>query len=326
MALIDTVPTTRVTKPAFLAAYENGKLPSNIMRSWDEDGLMFLPVSYAFQGLYLAASNAGHHLRADSTGRYRSYERQVALLHERYVPYYVDGARDTNYVPAHFYNGKFYPAGTWWLKSGAMAATPGTSNHGWGLADDMASDANADNVGEFMSDALLTWMRDNAPKYGIGLETRSERWHWHWIGGNALSQTSVDTLTRNGVSVPDLSLYGFTVPAPSGGTPPPTTPPPTTPPPTTPTTPTTRTVTVQADMQYLEYTGTPPVFSKDTVRFQSLCNARATIHNGTPTEVLKLDGKYGPASAAVCRLIQTEEKITIDGECGNQTWTVLLER
>lgn len=229
MALIDTVPTSRVTVPTFLVGAPNGELPSEWLRSWDEDGKMFLPVSYAFQALYLGAVGVGitvSHRRADSTGRFRTLQRQYEMLHERYVPYYISGARDTNYVPAHYFQGKYYAAAMWYLKPGnAMAATPGKSNHGYGLADDMASDVNADNVPEGLNDTLLMWLRDNSVAYGIGLETRSERWHWHWIGGDTLSQRVVNTLTAAGVAIPDLRKFKFTVP---GATlPPVVTPPPT---------------------------------------------------------------------------------------------------
>lgn len=226
MALIDTVPRTRVTVPTFLAENgKNGNLPTDWLRTWDEDGRMFYPVSFAFQAVYLAAQGVGitvNHRRADSTGRYRTALRQWQMLHERYVPYPISGYRDTNWVKAHTYNGVYYPAQLWYLRPGqAMAAVPETSNHGLGLADDMASDVNNDNVPEYMNDILLMWLRDNGPDFGIGLETRSERWHWHWLGGNRLTQRTVNVLADAGVTIPDLSMFGFTYPAPTVAPPPP---------------------------------------------------------------------------------------------------------
>lgn len=42
---------------------------------------------------------------------------------------------------------------------GGLAATPGTSNHGWGLAIDLCSSETRNN-------AVITWLFDNGPVYG----------------------------------------------------------------------------------------------------------------------------------------------------------------
>lgn len=212
MSLIETVPTTSVTVPTFLRRADNGKLPDGWMRAPDgstrADFRMFLPVSYAMTALHLLALRDGIDLR--TTGRYRTYARQVALFKERYSPTPLAGR------PTKWWNGQ-----TWWLKPGmAMAATPGTSNHGLALADDLAEEDDGDTAVESIDDSTLEWLRDNAPACGFALETRKERWHWHWIGGDRLSQLVVDVLAVCGVAIPDLSGFGFAVPAPT----PPTTP------------------------------------------------------------------------------------------------------
>jgi hypothetical protein len=58
-----------------------------------------------------------------------------------------------------------------------LAATPGTSNHGWGLAADIV-------VGSYSSPDYL-WLRANGPRYGWDNPTwarqggsRPEKWHW----------------------------------------------------------------------------------------------------------------------------------------------------
>lgn len=229
-AVIDTVPTTKVTVPTFLQGVKNGALDESWLRSLPGESTRldfrcFVPVSYAIQAMREAARNAGFNLR--TTGRYRSYERQETLFRSRYAPGDNDGC-----------GSKTWQGVTWYLQTDsngrcfAMAATPGTSNHGLGLADDIAEERNvppgttdiADNsASESMSDALLIWLRDNAQSFGLGLETRKERWHWHWIGGNALTRRTVDVLKAIGITIPDLSKFGFTVP---GATPPPPPPPP----------------------------------------------------------------------------------------------------
>lgn len=66
-------------------------------------------------------------------------------------------------------------------RKGRMAATPGTSNHGWALAVDLGSGINSFGTAEHQ------WMRANAPKFGWihpGWARQSgslpEPWHWEF--------------------------------------------------------------------------------------------------------------------------------------------------
>lgn len=54
---------------------------------------------------------------------------------------------------------------------GGLAATPGKSNHGWGLATDLKLDSKAQ-----------TWMQQNAGRFGFSTIPR-EPWHWEFKGG-----------------------------------------------------------------------------------------------------------------------------------------------
>ncbi|QCB94170.1 M15 family metallopeptidase [Cellulomonas shaoxiangyii] len=68
-------------------------------------------------------------------------------------------------------------------QKGGLAATPGKSNHGWGLALDLCG--LQDNSTRF------AWMNDNAPIYGWENPTWAKRggsgpyepWHWEYIKG-----------------------------------------------------------------------------------------------------------------------------------------------
>jgi zinc D-Ala-D-Ala carboxypeptidase len=70
-----------------------------------------------------------------------------------------------------------------------LAATPGTSEHGWGLAVDLC-----DGV-ERGSGARFQWLRDNAPEYGwdnpdwarSGGSGPYEPWHWEYLDGETAS-------------------------------------------------------------------------------------------------------------------------------------------
>ena len=50
---------------------------------------------------------------------------------------------------------------------GGLAAKPGTSEHGWGMATDLDLNAKA-----------LAWMRENGEKYGFVENVPREPWHW----------------------------------------------------------------------------------------------------------------------------------------------------
>lgn len=66
---------------------------------------------------------------------------------------------------------------------GGLAATPGTSNHGWGLAVDFCSRET--------SGARWAWLKENGPLYGFqnpswaqyGGGGPHEPWHWEFVKG-----------------------------------------------------------------------------------------------------------------------------------------------
>jgi hypothetical protein len=66
---------------------------------------------------------------------------------------------------------------------GGLAATPGTSNHGWGLAIDLCSQETGGEA--------WTWINENAPVYGWkhpawalpGGVGPHEPWHWEFASG-----------------------------------------------------------------------------------------------------------------------------------------------
>jgi zinc D-Ala-D-Ala carboxypeptidase len=62
-------------------------------------------------------------------------------------------------------------------KKGYLAATPGKSNHGLGLAVDFCTDQ--------LTTARYNWLRTNGPRWGIdnpewARTTKIERWHWEF--------------------------------------------------------------------------------------------------------------------------------------------------
>jgi len=68
-------------------------------------------------------------------------------------------------------------------QKGGLAAAPGKSNHGWGLAIDLCQDQT--------SGAKWAWLNENGPAYGWanpewarpGGSGPHERWHWEYVSG-----------------------------------------------------------------------------------------------------------------------------------------------
>lgn len=116
---------------------------------------------------------AGRGYQLSYTGIYRTYDRQVQMLLERYTTTRI-ATLDTNY-----WQGK-----TWYLKPGyAQAATPGTSNHGWGLAWDFAIRLETGGLIALPTSAVA-WLRAHSGWYGFYNEVASENWHYTYTWGD----------------------------------------------------------------------------------------------------------------------------------------------
>ncbi len=95
----------------------------------------------AFRRMRAAAASAGVEIGA--TGAYRDYAGQVDLARRKGL-----------------------------YSNGGLAAVPGTSQHGWGLAIDV--DVNADGQ---------AWLRANASRFGFFEDVPREPWHWEYEHG-----------------------------------------------------------------------------------------------------------------------------------------------
>ena len=123
--------------PASLAAYGNGKVPDQALRPVRNTGhQLWAPAANALESLIAAAERDG--VKIGITDSYRSYAEQVDLVRRKGL-----------------------------YSQGGLAAKPGTSDHGWGMAADLALNAKAQ-----------AWMRANGPKFGFHEDTPREPWHW----------------------------------------------------------------------------------------------------------------------------------------------------
>lgn len=123
--------------PADLAAYGNGRVPPSALQPVGSTGhRLWAPAGDALEQLMAAASRDG--VRIGITDSYRSYDAQVDVAERKGL-----------------------------YSQGGLAAEPGTSPHGWGIAVDLALDAQAQ-----------AWMRANAGRFGFVEDTPREPWHW----------------------------------------------------------------------------------------------------------------------------------------------------
>lgn len=107
------------------------------------------------------------------TDAYRDYATQERIFRQRYTTTYLPGR------PSKMWLGK-----RWYLKRGyAAAATPGTSNHGFGITVDVA------NLGGFSGTKYRQFAALAVPAGWSNAEGASigEPWHWNFTGTAGLT-------------------------------------------------------------------------------------------------------------------------------------------
>lgn len=187
-----------VVMPSDLAGQPNGRLgPCNLAtihaHGWGPLGAHRLAAE-AWSALQLECElRTGARLTVTSPAdAYRSYEQQVATFRDRMTRIPLPG-RTT----------RTWEGVTYWLKPGkAPCATPGTSNHGWGLAFDTGIyvPGAAYPVRALAGDkAVWAWIVANAGSFGFSWEgerdtTKSgaETWHLRYYPGDAVPQRVLD--------------------------------------------------------------------------------------------------------------------------------------
>lgn len=129
--------TTPMSIAALQAQYANGRVPTQALSPIGDGGhRLAAPAAAAFVDLQAAARRDG--VIIGVTDSYRSYDAQVDVAQRKGL-----------------------------YSQGGLAAQPGTSQHGWGLAVDLDLD-----------DRAQAWMRTNAARFGFVEDTPREPWHW----------------------------------------------------------------------------------------------------------------------------------------------------
>jgi len=159
--------------PVYFPGYGWSSLEPHAKRAWD--CLVFA----CFQA-------TGQTLSVTPGGAYRSYAAQVNAFNQRMSPFYnpftctlITRTWDTK---------------TYWLKRGyAPCATPGKSNHGWGLAADLAIWTGGHLTGVTSNKAVWTFVVDRAVDFGFSWEGAApgapgfEPWHLRHVLGDDVS-------------------------------------------------------------------------------------------------------------------------------------------
>ncbi|MFI5912974.1 D-alanyl-D-alanine carboxypeptidase family protein [Dactylosporangium sp. NPDC051541] len=123
--------------PVELAKFGNGKIPENALeRVGATNHRLWAPAATSLDALMRAARAQG--VNIGITDSYRPFAEQVDLVKRKGL-----------------------------YSQGGLAAKPGTSDHGWGMAVDLDLDAKAQ-----------AWMRANASRFGFAETTPREPWHW----------------------------------------------------------------------------------------------------------------------------------------------------
>ena len=123
--------------PEDLAAYGNGRIPASALEKvGNTRHKLWAPAAESLTRMIADAQKDG--VQIGITDSYRPYAEQVDLARRKGL-----------------------------YSQGGLAAKPGTSEHGWGMATDLDLNSRA-----------LSWMKKNADNYGFVMNVPRENWHW----------------------------------------------------------------------------------------------------------------------------------------------------
>lgn len=181
--------------PSNLVGVPNGKLPDSLLvrvHPWSR-ALLHPNAARAWNALKAECIANGLPLVFTYGGMYRPYQDQYNLFLSRYTQI----SYATYLITSSSKRKKWVRDGVntyWKLNAGmAMAAVPGTSNHGLGLAidtaydNDLADGMGPDDAAGISSHPKFPLFRDVlVPKYGFSFEAQSEPWHIRYVTGNII--------------------------------------------------------------------------------------------------------------------------------------------
>lgn len=206
-------PISPLVLPSDLVGVPNGSLPLSLLTPCGVNSgyppFGVLPMhhlaSRAMKAMLasIVATLPGHDIRG--TSALRSYASQVVAFdgtnpasrtstNGRYIPQegwaaYVSSGGKFVETDVKSWQGK-----SWKRRAGtAMAAVPGTSNHGLGLAIDFSEEYDGNPLtAEGITVELTKWLIANAVRFGYSAEAQSEDWHWRYFTGDNLPQAVLE--------------------------------------------------------------------------------------------------------------------------------------
>ena len=275
MAVLDKARPPYPMKPiSALNGYENGRLDDRVLAEVTRGLKANVVSARKFKVLQSEAVKAG--IPLSSTGINRTFQQQLDLQDQRYDKGYFPGRRDYN----------TFQGVVWSLKPGqAMAATPGTSNHGFGRSNDLCVMINGKLVSLRASD--LVWLAEMAPKCGLFFEVVSESWHCTDYSGDDIPQFVLDKeLEQLLVFIPEFGIWSLYPLDPK-----------------------------KAVLRY--YEDEDKRLDSDLVRYaQGVMKLRMNYP-------LLLDGVYGPVMQSYVRKLQKRHKLKPTGNINRATWKVI---
>jgi LAS superfamily LD-carboxypeptidase LdcB len=171
MAKVDIakLPIIKVKLCSHLKDVEPGELDPSLLRKIEGKGQLHHCAADAYEAMDAAANAEGIDLSPTSpSDTYRSLAVQEYGFFQRYTD---------NPKPALMkQKPRIYKGKAWYLKKGqAPMAVPGSSQHNYGVAVDIAD----------ASGARLEWLAKNAVSFGFSWEVLpSEPWHLRYVAGD----------------------------------------------------------------------------------------------------------------------------------------------
>lgn len=182
-----------------LIPYQNGRLPDSVLVTLKplagvggSDVRLLLPAARGFCAMRWTALAAGHKFKPTSLfDSYRPYSVQESTFRARYST-----SRPSGSPGSKVWNGV-----RWYQKpKTAMAAVPGTSNHGKACAVDLGEERDSDDAAESLDNPTLNWLLANEETFGFYHSVgSSEPWHTDWYRGDVIPRAVLDWESVHGI-------------------------------------------------------------------------------------------------------------------------------
>lgn len=164
----------------------SGQLAIETLSKVAGGGMLHVNAARSWKALVAAAFEAGFILTyTGTTACYRDFVRQTNLFKERYR-HEGQGGGCKQWLFKHLGDNKMWCKIYAYL---ATAAVPGTSNHGWGLAIDMALDGYTPDTWKAVTSnpSAHNWLQANVRRFGFSYEIQSEPWHIRLVVGDDIT-------------------------------------------------------------------------------------------------------------------------------------------